>query len=62
MCSSFITTGLVSTNTMVNSYPNKHTLLIAFAAGDTNDIITRVIADPWGRELGQPVIVDNKYL
>ena len=43
------------------NYPNKPIkLLVPFAAGGTTDLIARVIADPLGRELGQPVIVENK--
>lgn len=43
------------------NYPNKPIkLLVPFAAGGTTDLIARVVADPLGRELGQPVIVENK--
>ena len=44
-----------------SNYPNKPIrLIVPFAPVGTTDLIGRVISDPLGKALGQPVVVDNK--
>jgi tripartite-type tricarboxylate transporter receptor subunit TctC len=48
-------------NAWADNYPKKPIqLLVSFAPGGTTDLLARIIAEPLGRVLGQPVNVVNK--
>ena len=43
-----------------DSYPDRDiTFVVPFSAGGPTDTVTRLIADPMGKQLGKPIIVQN---
>src|SRR5689334_5479112 len=50
-----------ATNASAQTYPNKPlSLIVGFAAGGPGDATGRATAEALGKELGQPVIVENR--
>ncbi|MEP6587678.1 MAG: tripartite tricarboxylate transporter substrate binding protein [Polaromonas sp.] len=44
-----------------SAWPDKPiTIIVPYAAGGLTDAVTRALTDAMGRELGQPVVVDNR--
>lgn len=52
---------LSSAPAAADSFPAKPLrMIVPFAAGGTTDIVARAVADAMGKELGQPLIVENR--
>lgn len=56
-----LASGLAVSPALAQSYPHRPIKLqVPFAAGGTTDLVARIVADPLGKLLGQPVVVENK--
>ena len=54
-------TALLASTCLASDYPSRPiTLVIAFPPGGGADAVARPIADALGKELGQPVVIDNR--
>ncbi|MBC7500450.1 MAG: tripartite tricarboxylate transporter substrate binding protein BugE [Herminiimonas sp.] len=52
---------MLAASVQAQTFPTKPIkLIIPFPPGGTTDIVGRIVADKLGKELGQPVIVENK--
>lgn len=51
---------LVASAAFAQAYPDRPiTVIVPFSAGGPTDTVTRLVAEPMGRELGQQVVVQN---
>jgi tripartite-type tricarboxylate transporter receptor subunit TctC len=51
----------VCASAFAQNYPTKQiTMVVPFTAGSATDVLARVIGEHIGRDLGQPVIIDNR--
>jgi tripartite-type tricarboxylate transporter receptor subunit TctC len=53
--------GLTANPALPQTYPTQPIrLIVPFAAGGGSDILARIISEPLGKRLGQPIVVENK--
>lgn len=53
--------GLLSSPLGAQPFPSKPvTMIVPFGAGGSTDVSTRTLADALGRQLGQPVVIENR--
>ena len=51
----------LSIGAWAQAFPSKPIrIVVPFAVGGTGDTLTRTIGDEMSRDLGQPIVVDNK--
>ena len=59
-CSAFVASLVLAASAAAQSYPSKPvTILVPYPAGGLSDVIARTVNTSLGKNLGQPVIVDN---
>ena len=57
----FLATAFVSACAFAQPYPSKPlTLIVPFPPGGSTDIIGRIAAEGMAKELGQPIVIDNR--
>lgn len=60
-CTTLLAVGGAALAQGQGSYPNKPIrIIVAFAAGGVSDLLARAVGEGMAKELGQPVIVDNR--
>jgi tripartite-type tricarboxylate transporter receptor subunit TctC len=61
VCIAVAAAAAISTSALAQSFPSKPVrLVVPFAAGGSNDVVARGMAQPLGRALGQNVIIENR--
>ena len=51
---------LVAVPASAQDYPTRPiTIIVPFAAGGPTDVVTRLVAEPMSRTLGQPIVIEN---